>query len=358
MHILFDSSVIRAANFGNSPLFRFILSTAPLVGHHLYVSELTIEEVGGIFQRELVAGITKVDNILQDISRQLSRTIDSPLAELDPESEANAFTEALRAQLSSSCTMLDYPSITHSDLVRRAVLRRRPFNEKGSGFRDALLWESLLSLLDSVNDRVLLLATDKDFVGKDDRLHTDLMADLRGRGHHESSAVDVVRELKAFSDQYIRQELDIVLEDDVQLTLARIGFDSEDSIALALQEEYAFVFPSDLGYDTEYDALGQGALVEVSDLTVVEIREVTLGHFLLQIDCVADYDFTSYMYISDAYALNLSIYHLDDDGFAITGTTLSAKCRVDISCRVSDPEQRIVQVLAVEPTAPTTDGAP
>jgi hypothetical protein len=40
----------------------------------------------------------------------------------------------------------DYKDIPHAQIVNRDLERRRPFQENGKGYRDTLLWETLVGI--------------------------------------------------------------------------------------------------------------------------------------------------------------------------------------------------------------------
>ncbi len=78
-------------------------------------------------------------------------------------------------------------------LVERDLKRRRPFTEtdggkkKSYGFRDAVIWETLLNTAtaDGSEDTIFFVTRDAGFlakVGNDQQLHPDLLQDLQDRG--------------------------------------------------------------------------------------------------------------------------------------------------------------------------------
>jgi hypothetical protein len=72
------------------------------------------------------------------------------------------------------------PSCDHELLVERALLRRQPFDSRGrDGYRDVLIWESLLEL-DPDAGPVILLARDKRAFFEDGREEKGLSELLRG----------------------------------------------------------------------------------------------------------------------------------------------------------------------------------
>jgi PIN domain len=89
------------------------------------------------------------------------------------------------------------PNTDVPTLLERSVAERRPFQSKGRGFRDALIWETVLEL--AVDDEVALVTDNwKDFAkGDNNALHSDLKEDLTNRGLPEDR-VQLVRSLEAF----------------------------------------------------------------------------------------------------------------------------------------------------------------
>lgn len=78
--------------------------------------------------------------------------------------------------------VLSDPSVSHSELVDRILAHRRPFTSDEKGYRDALIWYSVLERADD-EPVVLLTANTKDFASKpDNALAPELQDDLTARG--------------------------------------------------------------------------------------------------------------------------------------------------------------------------------
>ena len=197
MHVVLDANIIIAEGFGQSVAFQFLLSSSSAVGHIICIPALVIEEVVANFKREIEQETSRTEKDLQKIARLLAKPLQSPIAGLGIEDETNQFRDRLKSKLDESdCFILDYPDTTHEELVKRAVARKRPFDTKGSGYRDALVWESVLNLVASVNDPVVLLSSDKDF-GKEGKLYTDIVDDLTSRGKS-----DIRCDIDSFSAEF------------------------------------------------------------------------------------------------------------------------------------------------------------
>ncbi|WP_341358933.1 PIN domain-containing protein [Georgenia sp. M64] len=83
------------------------------------------------------------------------------------------------------------PDVAATEILKRDLARRRPFMEvevgqksASVGFRDTLIWETVLAVLeqDANYEKVLLATADKGFLSDDLKsLHEDLIDDLDGR---------------------------------------------------------------------------------------------------------------------------------------------------------------------------------
>lgn len=92
------------------------------------------------------------------------------------------------------------PSDATEKLVRRDLERRRPFHEVEvggkaitAGFRDAVIWESVLALLEDNRgyNTVVFVTQDKGFLQKRSGLHGDLISDLDRLGIDPNRVVAV-----------------------------------------------------------------------------------------------------------------------------------------------------------------------
>jgi hypothetical protein len=78
-----------------------------------------------------------------------------------------------------------HPQISHEDLARRAVHKRKPFKKDGQGYQDALIWHTVLECAERYPRARIALATrnTNDFLADDRKsLHADLIEELAARG--------------------------------------------------------------------------------------------------------------------------------------------------------------------------------
>ncbi len=82
--------------------------------------------------------------------------------------------------------LLPIPAAPHVTLLQRAAARWRPFDSRGEGYREAMVWESILELLERTRAPVVLVsAAHAAFSQTRTRpeLAADLVAELEQRGH-------------------------------------------------------------------------------------------------------------------------------------------------------------------------------
>ena len=96
--------------------------------------------------------------------------------------------------------------------MTRDLARKKPFSSSGSGYRDALIWLSLVSLLgesSEAENAAFITRNSKDF-GEAPRLHEDLLSDL-----NPVKTVDLYNTLEQFNAAQIvpkLEHLEAVLE--------------------------------------------------------------------------------------------------------------------------------------------------
>lgn len=104
----------------------------------------------------------------------------------------------------------DYEGIQHSEIVKRAMGKKKPFNESGKGYRDALLWESLVRYCSRFDTKTILITKNKkDFCDEKDfnSIHKDLKQDLIARNKNVE-LISICNSLEVFINEYIKPTLD------------------------------------------------------------------------------------------------------------------------------------------------------
>jgi hypothetical protein len=148
----------------------------------LCIPSIVVEESAN----HLREAIAKDVNQLNSVGRSLQRLIPDykPVkVDIDPTAEAQRYKKELTESLKYVATFIPYDDVKVRIVVERALARRKPFDGNGQkGFRDALLWESLLTVLAAEKQPVILITNNTDDFGEHGKLAADLQADVTTLG--------------------------------------------------------------------------------------------------------------------------------------------------------------------------------
>jgi len=146
--------------------------------------------------------------------------------------------------------IVDYSSVPHEILVEKAIRQRRPFRGKERGYRDALIWLSLLSLLKDENnsrDVFFVSSNANDFLDEgcgNKSLHPDLLVDIANSGIRNSFKPFL--SLKDFVDQNVDKNVHYVNHQDfedasgnlLEEAASTAGIDHLNSLSPSIAKRY------------------------------------------------------------------------------------------------------------------------
>jgi hypothetical protein len=163
-----------------SPGWRVLFHLAETGEVRLLVPDLVVREAAGRFRSEVAqrseaaaAAARKLGDLIGDATDATS--------EFNSDEAAVSYEAELRTRLANGAAVVgDIPMLDLAELTQHAIDRRKPFDPKGNGFRDALLWRIVLGAARDC-DRLALVSKDATaFLAAPDSQdpHPDLVADL------------------------------------------------------------------------------------------------------------------------------------------------------------------------------------
>ena len=195
------NSIVQGAWRLDSPAWRVILHQSKAGIIRLVVPEVVLREVVGRFSAEEAKKLDEANRIARNL-RELSGVDAVKIPELNQSEVVANYETAVRSTLTDfGARIAELPAINIDLLVSRAIARARPFDEKGSGLPDVVLWETFVSLLLSAPAaRGVLISEDARAFGAPEggSLHSDLTAELNARG--VSGAVGLFGTISAYLD--------------------------------------------------------------------------------------------------------------------------------------------------------------
>lgn len=164
---------------------RLLLSAANEGLVRLIVPAVVVAEAVRHYRREIRSQYATVRTALA----RLDRLAVAPEGTVDTTSLSAEFVKAFneyRVRLTDAVEdvggeIAKWPTTSHESLVSRDLAERRPFRASGKGYRDALIWETVLDAIaraPSGSEAILISANASDFCGDKGHLHEHLQDDV------------------------------------------------------------------------------------------------------------------------------------------------------------------------------------
>lgn len=172
----------------------------------LLVSEIVIRECCRHYEESL-------DAVLRDFRRTAGRLdahgLTPPRDEVSRQRDdlVSRYRDTLiRLLVDAGCTLLDLPDASHSEILNRDLARTKPFSANGKGYRDTLLWLTLVGYLRTADiargvDVILVTKNHTDFCSGDGRLADNLLEEVAAISPlpvlcYEASISEVLKKLR------------------------------------------------------------------------------------------------------------------------------------------------------------------
>lgn len=209
--------------------------------------EIVFDEVIGKYKNKIAELNKKIKLINKEIKKLIA---DDKITQkqIDEEKAYNKYKTRLKKLFKNTVnmTLLPYPKKKHRKIADRAIRKRKPFKENGDGYRDTLLWETILCLLASekyVN--ILFVTNDKEdfFVRRGEnkgKLHPELISDINDL-NLDIGKIEVFNSLYSLLTKYIQPKL---------TDLNEIKSKLEKDKYIILKKELSDILSDKLTYET------------------------------------------------------------------------------------------------------------
>ena len=128
--------------------------------------------------------------------------------------------------------IIPFNNVSNEVLVEKAILGKRPFREHEKGYRDAVIWHSLIDYIanNKIEDEIVLLTNNtSDFFvedGNEFKLHPDLLEDIKVLGIENKFTVHI--SLKSFVTSNVNEELHSFSHNDTDEIMEKYGGSIEE----------------------------------------------------------------------------------------------------------------------------------
>jgi hypothetical protein len=322
MKVILDSSVFVRDLQMNTPSFRTFLSQAANVGHQFMMLEIVQDELLNKYKEMLYEHKRKIDGGIRDLRVQTGRDLAIYLTDDDIVQMVDEYADHLHQQLKESkVIMVQYPSVSHQKVVQRALQRRRPFDSEGQrGYRDTLIWESILELITKEPAEVAFISQNpRDFAEKTNVLHSVLSEEITALNNN-NIAVTYYPDLDSFVSQEITPRLQGL--EDIATELVGDGFKGFDLHTFTTNQLYKYIEteeidPTDIDLPDSFETLQIGAIEDVEEIRDVTVFSLNNNDLLIEYECLVPISFTffiqniEYWGISDELLEKIEVWDSD-----------------------------------------------
>ena len=230
MKIFIDTNVFYSDLFMQNADFKYLFHFLNNEGNSLLLSNLVVQESENIRNRELKESL---DEIKRNIKKAQKRNKNKLIFDEEGLGIDNYDLASLIKTRTEYVEEISYDDVLHSEVVGRALLKKKPFLEGEKGYRDTLIWLSFLSYLvknDVKEDVIFISENKKDFFKKGDNLiqfHPDLAGDITQK--EVKAVITPYASLFSFVNSVIdkdkheidRQKLEEISEDFIERSAAQ-----------------------------------------------------------------------------------------------------------------------------------------
>lgn len=259
----------------------------------VFVPEVVIIEAVAHHDRELKKLMRSIQSTVKDIRRKSVSEVDFSFAVVALEGECDTYESWLRHEfVEAGAVIIPLPTTPHTPLVQAAAAREQPFQEDGSGYRDALIWESAkeVAARQLVPRLAFVTRNYKDFADPQNPgvMSGHLLRQLRAATNNDAE-VQLVSDLKSFVTEKFKASLDAIGEIERRLQDSDFNVELLRSMAETVPE-----FDDDFiaeAYDVRLWDLEAEIVVDPSDMRVDDANDVDANHIALSTHLDLDVSF-------------------------------------------------------------------
>lgn len=273
MLVILDTNIVLQDPLFRQPSTAVFFAAVEALGAQVVLPEVVYREA---LRKcgDILRGVTDRAASNSKEARRFGVELEPPPSEF-LQSGLRQYEEHLQARLSElNIDRAPIPRVEHEVVLERVLARRRPFQKSEAGYRDFLVWQTVLDLTQECRGIVAFIsANSRDFADASGALHTELQDDL-GAG---PGKVFLFNSLRAFVQERgsglleTDQEVIAALNED---RLANFDFRGWVEVNADTLTRNARLEPVRLGLPPEFEAAVVGLLDPIETVVAVDARHV------------------------------------------------------------------------------------
>lgn len=313
MKVILDTNIIFSDFHLKGARIKNLCESVKSTGDTVHIPEVVVDESINKYRKKTRECKLKIDRGISDFKRLTGKDVeDNPISDEFILKESEKYARSFKKQLQElGIKIIPYPSISHQELVKRDLARKKPFQETGKGYRDALIWESVKSICEKSlslfeNPKIIFVNKNhKDFC-EEGLLHPDLKEDLVNNGINEDY-VRVIEDIDIFIKEYIKPKQKILknIQEELNANKQYNGIYLNTEINNRITE---FLLHREFDYEEspfrqEFENPSVVGINEPS-FTVMEVRQISEEEFFVEVKIDVDCEFNFFIFKSDAMCMD------------------------------------------------------
>lgn len=293
MKVVLDSNILIADFNLQTPNFTVLFESSRNNRINLFIPQVVLDEVINKYEQQISKMHSEINTQIRKYNKLTSNSFENPIESDSIQNAVNTYRDKINSLFEKNAiTILPYPDVDHAVLARKAMLSRKPFNSNEKGYRDNLIWENIKKIIADENpdaivspELVFITGNYKDFSGKSNELHEELLEELI----NENKSEDIVlyeslgefnekvsklyyQEVFKFKERLENQDFwDFDLKSDIETFL----FD--DFVGSELHNYRQFVPYAN-------DSPIVDAINENFELNITSVKQISSTEFLIDVD--------------------------------------------------------------------------
>ena len=292
MNVILDANLLVADFHLSGKDFRLLWSEASRIPADIFLPRVAFDETVNKYRERL----EKQLSVSTKHAKMLGHLLNRDLAPCLPPSSLQRLVLDYESELQSTLTkrrvkVLPYPSVSHQKMVQRDLARMKPFRPGGAGYRDALIWESLVSFCHAhTASTVVFVTLNKRDFGSGPDFAVELATELTDR-QIDPQKMQVCCGLDKFNRLFIIPRLEVLPTSTDRLVA--IGLPSFD-IQRWFAEQGATILEAEdlglfcLGFEPEHGSVILRSVDQVRKINVLDVRRLTSGEILITAEAELD----------------------------------------------------------------------
>lgn len=289
-------------------MIRILLEFASKAGFQIIIPEIVVMELINQVREEIDSVANKNNKRLLDLHRKFGVSVSSVINGDEVHEEVKKYESFLRQRLKTSGAIIaKIPSIPHKEIIDRDLGRRKPFTKDGKGYRDALIWKTILDTVVSQKEELIFISENSTDFADDNKkgFHPDLIQDL-GIHKIDPSKVILVLSLPLFIKENLIPRLSSPEQTLVNfLQKTHPTFNMENELADTLSEELLGTeVDCQFGNRPEYESPTFSMVEEVHDVDILDEHVLSSTERIIELEASLYCEFDAFIFKSELWCMN------------------------------------------------------